>query len=148
MDIGVFNRPNYYKLALKKYVRYNVHMLSAKRTISISEARKRIFDITDDVQVPERVYTLTADGKPKAVVMSVDEYESMLETIAVLQDFPDIKKDIAEADEAFRTGEYKTWPTLDDLKREWGMGVKVAEKPKKKYGVHTGSKTKSKKRAR
>lgn len=123
-------------------------MISAKRTISISEARKHIFDIAEDVQVPERVYTLTADGKPKAVVMSVEEYESLLETIAVLEDFPDIKKDIAEADKAFRTGEYKTWSTLDDLKREWGMVVKVAEKPKRKYGVHTSSKTKSKKRTR
>ena len=121
-------------------------MMNIKRTISISEARKRIFDIAEDVQVPERVYTLTADGKPKAVIMSAEEYESLLETIDVLEEFPDIKKDIAEADEAFRNGEYKKWSTLDDLKREWGMAVKVAEKSKRKYGVHTSSKTKSKKR--
>ncbi len=119
--------------------------MNTKTTISITEARKRIFEIAEDVQLPERVYTLTADGKPKAVIMSAEEYESLLETISVLEDFPDIKQEIAEADEAFRTGEWKNWPTLDDLKREWGMGVKVAEKPKRKYGVHTRNKTKSKK---
>ena len=122
--------------------------MDVKRTISISEARKRIFDIAEEVQVPERVYTLTADGRPKAVIMSALEYESLLETISVLEEFPDIKKDIEEADEAFRTGEYKKWPTLDDLKREWGMAVKVAERPKRKYGIHTHSKAKSKKGAR
>ncbi|MCE9585265.1 type II toxin-antitoxin system Phd/YefM family antitoxin [Candidatus Nomurabacteria bacterium] len=120
--------------------------MNTKTTISITDARKRIFDIADEVQLPNRIYTLTADGKPKMVMMSAEEYESLLETISVLEEFPDIKKDIAEADEAFRTGEYKKWSTLDDLKREWGMSVKVAEKPKRKYGVHTSIKTKSKKR--
>ena len=123
-------------------------MINTKTTISISEARKRIFDIAEEVQLPERVYTLTADGKPKVILMSAEEYESLLETIAVLEEFPDIKKDIAEADEAFRTGEYKKWSTFDDLKREWGMAVKVTEKPKRKYGVHTSPKTKSKKGTR
>ena len=60
-------------------------MMNIKRTISISEARKRIFDIAEDVQVPERVYTLTADGKPKAVIMSAEEYESLLETFDFLE---------------------------------------------------------------
>ncbi len=123
-------------------------MTTIKTTIPISEARKRIFEIAEEVQIPERVYTLTADGKPKAVLMSVEEYESLLETIAVLEDFPDIKKDVAETEEAFRTGEYKNWPTFDDLKRDWGMAVKVAETPKRKYGIHTRSKTKGKKGTR
>lgn len=118
-------------------------MINTKTTISISEARKRIFDIADEVQIPNKVYTLTADGKPKAVIMSAEEYESWMETMEVLYDFPDIKQDIAETDEAVRTGEYKNWTTLDDLKREWGVGVVVAEKAKKKYGIRSTSKTKS-----
>ncbi len=122
-------------------------MTTTKTTISITEARKRIFDIAKEVQAPNKVYTLTSDGKPKAVIMSAEEYESMIETIEVLADFPDIHKDIAETEEAFRTGEWKTWPTLDNLKRDWGMATKVAEKPKKKYGLRASSKTKSTKRA-
>lgn len=121
--------------------------MDIKRTISISEARKRIFKIADEVQAQNKAYTLTADGKPKAVIMSAKEYESWVETMEVLSDFPDIRKDIAETEEAIRTGEYKKWSTLNDLQRDWGMAVQVAEKPKKKYGLHSFSQTKSKKKS-
>lgn len=120
-------------------------MTTTKTTISITEARKRIFDIAKEVQAPNKVYTLTSDGKPKAVIMSAEEYESMIETMEVERIFPDLDKDIAEMEEAFRTGEHKKWPTLEDLERDWGFAV--AEKPKKKYGVHSRNKTKSKKKS-
>ena len=120
--------------------------MDVKRTISISEARKRIFDIAEEVQAPHKVYTLTAGGKPKAIIMSAEEYESWVETMNVLADFPDIDQEIRETKKAWETGEWKKWPTLDDLKRDWGMAIKVAETPKRKYGVHTPSKTKGKKK--
>jgi len=122
-------------------------MIDSKTTISISEARKRIFEIADNVQSPNKVYTLTSDGKPKVVIMSAEEYESWLETMEVLTEFPDIKKDIAETEEAFATGEYKNWPTLADFKRGLNKTGTVALKSKRKYGVHSSSKTKSTKRA-
>ena len=121
-------------------------MINTKTTIPISEARRRIFDIANEVQTPSKVYTLTDGGVPKAVIMSAEEYESMIETMEVNRIFPDLDKDIAEVEKAFKTGEWKKWPTLDDLKRDWGFAV--AEKPKKKYGVHTYNKTKSKKKSR
>lgn len=120
-------------------------MTTTKTTISITEARKRIFDIAREVQAPNKVYTLTSDGKPKAVIMSAEEYESMIETMEVERIFPDLDKDIAEVKKALKTGEHKKWPTLEDLERDWGFAV--AEKPKKKYGVHFGNKTKSKKKS-
>src|SRR3989344_7642142 len=114
-------------------------MSSVKNTIPISEARKRIFAIAREVQVPNRVYTLTEKGRPKAVIMSAEEYESMVETMEVSRLFPDLDKDIAETRKAIRTGEYKKWPTLKDLERDWGF---ASEKPKRKYGVRSYSKTK------
>ncbi|MBU4347220.1 type II toxin-antitoxin system Phd/YefM family antitoxin [Patescibacteria group bacterium] len=119
--------------------------MNIKTTISITEARKRIFDIAEEVQIPNRVYTLTSGGKPKAVIMSAEEYESMVETIEVEKIFPDLDKDIKETKRAFKTGEYKKWPTLGDLKKDWGFAA--AEKPKKKYGIRSGNKTKGKKRS-
>lgn len=121
-------------------------MTTTKTTISITEGRKRLFDIADEVQTPNKVYTLTSEGKPKVVIMSAEEYESMIETMEVERIFPDLDKDVAEAEEAFRTGEHKKWPTLLDLERDWGFAV--AEKPKEKYGIHTRNKTKSKKGSR
>jgi len=120
--------------------------MDAKTTISITEARKRIFDIAEEVQKPGKAYTLTSGGKPKAVIMSAEEYESMIETIEVNRIFPDLDKDIAETEEAYRTGEYKKWTTLEDLEIDWGFAV--AEKPKKKYDFYTTNKTKSKKKSR
>lgn len=119
--------------------------MDVKRTISISEARKRIFGIADEVQAPNKVYTLTADGKPKVVIMSAEEYESWVETMEVMRVFPDLDKEIAETDEAVRTGAYKKWVSLEDMmaKRSFVM----AEKPKKKYGVHSKNKIKSRKKA-
>jgi prevent-host-death family protein len=120
-------------------------MTNIKTTIPISEARRRIFDIAKEVQIPNKVYTLTDGGRPKAVIMSADEYESMVETMEVERLFPDLGKDITETKEAIRTGEYKKWSTLEDLERDWGFAV--ATKPKKKYAVRTNNKIQSKKKS-
>jgi len=120
-------------------------MTTAKTTISISEGRKRIFDIANEVQAPNKVYTLTSNGKPRVVIISAEEYESMIETIEVERIFPDLDKDVAEVKRAIKTGEYKKWSTLDDLKKDWGFFV--AEKPKKKYGVRFRNKAKGKKKS-
>lgn len=120
--------------------------MSIKNTLSITEARKKIFDIAEAVQKPGNYYTFTENGRPKAVMMSAEEYESLVETLEIERIFPNLDKDIAEAEEAFRTGEYKKWPTLEDLEKDWGFAV--AEKPKKKYGIRSANKTKSKKKSR
>jgi prevent-host-death family protein len=120
-------------------------MFNTKTTIPISEARRRIFDIADEVQAPNKVYTLTADGKPKVVIMSAEEYESWMETMEVLREFPDLDKEIAETDEAVRTGAYKKWATLEDMIAKRPLAV--AEKSKKRYGIRTKNKIKSRKKS-
>ena len=60
--------------------------MDAKNTMSISEARKRIFEIAEEVQKPDKYYTLTEKGKPKAVLMSAEEFDSIMETIEILSD--------------------------------------------------------------
>lgn len=122
-------------------------MMNTQRTISITEARRRIFEIADEVQAPHKVYTLTADGKPKAVIMSAEEYESWVETMEVERLFPDLDKEIAETDDAVRTGAYKKWASLEDMAARRGSTVAVAERPKKKYGIQSKNKTKSRKEA-
>ena len=115
-------------------------------TLPISEARKQIFDIADAVQKPGVYYTFTANGRPRVVMMSAKEFESWAETMEVMRTFPNLDHDIAEADHAVKTGAYKKWATLDDIKKGYGMAV--ADKSKKKYGVHStrGSKSSSKHR--
>ena len=118
--------------------------MSTKTTISISEARKNIFDIAEKVQRPGVYYTFTEKGKPKAVLMSAEEFESWVETLEVMQDFPDLKKDIEETDRAVKSGEYKNWISLDQMLMK--EGFVLADKSNKKYGVPIKSKTKRSKK--
>lgn len=99
-------------------------------TLSISEARKRIFEIADEVQKPDTYFTLTENGRPKVVIISVEEFESLKETIEVLEDFPDLRKDVQEAERDFARGEYVTLEEI--LAKE---GYVVADKGKQRYDV-------------
>ena len=119
-------------------------MINTKTTISISEARKRIFDIADEVQAPNKVYTLTAGGRPKAVIMSAEEYESWAETMEVLRDCPDIFDRIAESDRAVKTGDWSNFISWEDIKKEW----KITAPKTKKYGLSNTGTKKRKKAAR
>ncbi|HCB30636.1 MAG TPA: hypothetical protein DEP50_07920 [Acinetobacter lwoffii] len=92
-------------------VRYHVHM-TTKTTVSITEARKRIFDIAEQVQRPNVYYTLTDKGRPKVVVMSAEEFESWAETLEVIKDFPHLADDAKQAMKEYREGNYVL---LEDL---------------------------------
>lgn len=126
-------------------VRYYVHM-NTKTTLSISEARKKIFNIAKEVQKPSNYYTLTEKGRPKAVIMSAEEFESWKETLEVARDFPDLVKDLKETDRAVKTGEYKKWTTLEDVMAQYGYVI--ADKGKNKYGVGNKIRKKSAEGAR
>ena len=104
--------------------------MNAKTTLPISEARRRIFEIAAEVRKPNTYFTLTENGKPTAVIMSAEEFESWQETMEVMREFPDLKKDIAEAEQEFAQGKYVT---LEELLAE--EGFVVADKSKKKYAV-------------
>lgn len=107
--------------------------MDAKRTLSISEARKRIFEIADEVQKPDTHYMLTENGRPKAVLISAEEFESWKETLEVLHDCPDLDKEIAEAEEDMRSGAYLKYPTLEEILAE--EGFVIADKSKRRYAV-------------
>lgn len=119
--------------------------MNPKTTISISEARKRIFEIAEEVQKPDTYYVLTENGKPKVVVLSADEFESLMETLEVWETFPNLKKDIAEVERDIATGAYTRYTTLEEILAK--EGYVVADK-KKKYGISTQNKTKRTKRTR
>ena len=117
--------------------------MSNSNYITITEARKRLFQIAKEVQTPGRSYTLTEKGKPKVIIISFEEYDSLKETIEVLTEFPDLEKDMEEAEKAVKTGEYKNWTTLEDLLgRE---GFVFHDKSSNKYEVSSSPKTKSRK---
>jgi prevent-host-death family protein len=119
--------------------------MNIKTTLPISEARKKIFEITKDVQKPFRYYTLTEKGRPKAVVMSAEDFESWMETLEVMRDFPYLEKDIKETNRDIKTGAYKRYSSLEDVLIK--NGYLIADRSSKKYGISGNYKAKGRKRA-
>ncbi len=112
-------------------------------TLPITEARKTIFDITRDIQRPGRYYTLTDKGRPKAVIMSAQEFESWVETLEVMWDFPNIAQDVAEVGRDYKSGKWKTYLSLEELLKQEGF---IASKVQKRtYGVSRKIKAKRRK---
>jgi prevent-host-death family protein len=116
--------------------------MSIKNILSITEARKNIFKISDAVQKPGVYYTLVQHGRAKAVLMSAEQFDSWQETIEVMRDFPNLKNDIKEAEEDLRLG--RTISLEEVLAKQ---GYVLADKAKKSY-VPFGDKPKSRQRTR
>ena len=75
--------------------------MNIKTILSISEARKKIFQIAEMAQKTSKHYILTSRGKPKIVLMSAEEFESWQETVEIMSDFPDLGQDIKKAEEEY-----------------------------------------------
>ncbi|MDO8495080.1 MAG: type II toxin-antitoxin system Phd/YefM family antitoxin [bacterium] len=108
--------------------------MNIKHTIPISQARKEIFSIAEQVQQPGQHFTLTENGRPKIVVLSALEFESLVETVDVLRALPDLEDDIAEAKEEYRRGNHVT---LDDMLV--GEGYVKMKKRKKGHELQSHS---------
>jgi antitoxin YefM len=72
-------------------------------TVPSTELREKLSDILDDVEATGAEYVITRHGRPLAVVLSYDEYESMIESLNILGD-EDTMAAIAEGDADFNEG--------------------------------------------
>lgn len=91
--------------------------IKMKNIISITQARKDIFDIAEKVQKYGNHFLFTEDGKPKMVAMSADEYDNLMEDLALAAD-PKFRARIKKSEEEFARGDYVT---LDELRQELGI---------------------------
>ena len=72
---------------------------------SLTDARDRLSEIVDSVASSNEAFTITKHGRPTAVILSYDEYESLIETLNVLSD-----SDVMSAIEEARQEEYEDAP--------------------------------------
>jgi len=92
--------------------------MKPSKFFSITEARKNIFKIANEVQKSGHYYTLTENGRPKVVLMSADGFESWQETLEVMSEMPDLMDDIRRFEEDKRTGKVNDYITLEELTAE------------------------------
>ena len=55
-------------------------------TLSLAEARANLSKLVDAAVTTQEVFEITRNGNRDAVLMSADEYDSLLETIDILSD--------------------------------------------------------------
>ena len=58
----------------------------ATKYLSIRELRPRLPSVVRDAAATSARYVVTRRGKPEAVILSLDDYESLMETLDILAD--------------------------------------------------------------
>jgi len=61
-------------------------------TITLKELRPALPEVIDDIDRKFDRYIITKRGKPVAIMLSVDDYESFLETVEILSDKDAVKR--------------------------------------------------------
>jgi antitoxin YefM len=74
----------------------------AMTTLPLATVRDRLSSLVDDVARTHDTLTITRNGRPTAVVLSIDDYESIMETLA-LNDPVDQER-LTEAKESLDAG--------------------------------------------
>ncbi|MDP9245972.1 MAG: type II toxin-antitoxin system Phd/YefM family antitoxin [Chloroflexota bacterium] len=78
------------------------------KTLPLTEARKDLSKIVDEVSNVHEHVTITRQGKPAAVVMSADEFESWQETMEIMAD-PKAMAAIRRAEKDIKAGRVRPW---------------------------------------
>ncbi len=87
------------------------------KTLPLAEVRNRLSALVDEVVHTHEAVTITRNGVPAAVVVSIEDYESIMETLALLND-PEDRDRLSEAEESVAAGDVTTGEEMAELMRE------------------------------
>lgn len=97
-------------------MRRNLYNKDMARIVPFTEARAELSELLDVVEREHEHLVITRKGKPAAVVMAVEEWESWAETIEILSD-PDAMDALAASDADVAAGRLYT---LDEVMKHLG----------------------------
>ncbi len=83
-------------------------------TLSVTEARNEFLNLIREAKALLEQVIITKNGKPEAVLMSYEEYESWMETLAIAQD-ADLMNGIRRAKSEIKTGQLYSKETVFSL---------------------------------
>ena len=87
------------------------------KTISLAEAKKSLSAIIKDVDEKYDRFAITKNGVSKAVLLSSDEFEGLLETLDILSNKEE-REAIARAKEQVKSGQTVSFK---DIKRRYEL---------------------------
>ena len=88
------------------------------KTVPFTEARARLSELLDDVDVRHEHVVITRKGRPIAVLVPVEEQEALEETIEILQD-EGLLDALRESEADVKAGRVAT---LSEVRRDLGLG--------------------------
>jgi len=83
------------------------------KTLSLSEVKAKLSGLIEDVERRDEEIVITRNGRPAAVLVSTDEYESWKETREIMADKA-FMREIRAGLRAAKRGELRRY-TLDEL---------------------------------
>ena len=83
------------------------------KTLSLSDAKANLSGLVDEVEGRDEEIVITRNGRPAAVLVSSDEYESWKETIAVRSD-KQLMREIRTGLSQLKRGKARIY-SIDDL---------------------------------
>lgn len=87
------------------------------KNVTLKTLRPRLPKIIDDIDSKMDRFVITRRGRPVALMMSIDDYESLLETLDVLSN-KGLMKRIKQAEADIRKGNVKS---LKKIEKELGV---------------------------
>ncbi len=90
----------------------------ATKYLSIRELRPKLPSVVRDAAATYTRYIVTRRGKPEAVILSIEDYESLLETLDIERD-PSLVRRLRKAQEEVKKG--KKGKSLQEIDRELGL---------------------------
>lgn len=84
-----------------------------KKIMTATDARKDFFKLIEAVGKHGRTVTITREGMPSVLMMSVDEFEGWMETMEIMSD-PDLVRQLRQAEKEKGQGTI----TLEELMEE------------------------------
>lgn len=86
------------------------------KTVPFTEARSTLSELLDYVQAEQEHVVITRNGKPVALIMSMDEFESWEETVDILSD-EETMQALKRSEEDVKAGRLVDW---DEIKHKYG----------------------------
>lgn len=93
-----------------------VILMTMSSTLPLAEVKSHLSELVSRVNGQHERVTVTVHGRPSAVLMAVEDLESLEETIAVLSD-PDTMRQMGESDAELDRGEGETEEQLTEAMR-------------------------------
>ena len=81
------------------------------KTLPLTQARKDLPKIVDEVSGGHEHVVITKRGRPEAIVMSIDEFESWQETLEIMADRKAMAA-IARAERDIKAGRVRSWEEI------------------------------------